>query len=176
MMNLILSMFNKSLVVFIVLTSLIKPYLKDDPKGDITLKGYHPPYCTNTEAEKGSTILYVTSNLNFKLRKDLEIYESKELESSFVEIINNKERNDIVGVIYRHPKMDTNIFIENNLSNLMNKFIKENKKKIYIAGDFNFDLFKFSSHHDTANFFNKMTSNLLTPLIIIPTSIQIMIH
>ena len=68
--------------------------LKDDPKVDITLKGYHPPYCTNTEAEKGGT-----SNLNFKLRKDLEMYKCKELESSFIEIINNKESNDIVVVI-----------------------------------------------------------------------------
>ena len=109
------------------------------------------------------TILYVTSHLNFKPRKDLEIYESKELESSFVEIINNKESNDIVGVIYRHPKMDTNIFIENKLTYLMNKLITENKNKIYIAGDFNFDLLKFASHQDTANIFNKMTSNLLTP-------------
>ena len=54
----------------------------------------------------------------------------------------------------------------------MNKLIKENKKNIYIAGDFNFDLLKFSSHHDAANVFNKMTSNLLTPLIIIPTKIN----
>ena len=53
----------------------------------------------------------------------------------------------------------------------MNKLITENKKKIYIAGDFNFDLLKFASHQDTAIFFNKMTSNLLT-LIIIPTRIN----
>ena len=93
-------------------------------------------------------------------------------ESSFVEIINSKESNDIVGVIYRHPKMATNIFIENKLTYLMNTLITENKKNIYIAGDFNFDLLKFASHQDTANFFNKMTSNLLTPLIIIPTKIN----
>ena len=124
--------------------------LKNDPKVDISLKGYHPPYCTNTGAEKGGTILYVTSHLNVKPRKDLEIYESKELDSSFVEIINSKESSDIVGVIYRHPKMDTNIFIENKLTYLMNKLITENKKKIYIAGDFNFDLLKFASHQDTA--------------------------
>ena len=105
--------------------------LKDDLKVDITLKGYHPPYCTNTEAEKRGTILYVTSNLNFKLRKDLEICESRELESSVIETINNKESNDIVGVIYRHPKMDTNIFIVNNLTNFMNKLIKENIKKVW---------------------------------------------
>ena len=38
--------------------------------------------------------------------------------------------------------MDTNIFIENKPTYLMNKLITENKKKIYIAGDFNFDLLK----------------------------------
>ena len=146
--------------------------LKDDPKIDISLEGYHPSYCTYTEAEKGGTILYVTKDLNFKPRKDLEIYENKELESSFIEIINDKESNNIVGVIYRHPKMDTNIFIENKLSYLMNKLVKENKKNIFIAGDFNFDLLKFSDHQDTANFFNKMTSNLFIPLIIVPTKIN----
>ena len=68
--------------------------------------------------------------------------------------------------------METDIFIENVLSDLMNKLDRENKKKIYIAGDFNFDLLKFSKHQDTANFFNKMTSNLLIPLIIVPTKIN----
>ena len=146
--------------------------LKNLPKVDILLQGYHPPQCTNTDAEKGGTILYVNADLNFKPRKDLKIYESKELESTFIEIINSKESNDIVGVIYRHPKMDTNTFIDGKLNHLLNKLIKENKKNIYITGDFNFDLLKFSSHNDTADFFNKMTSNLLMPLIIIPTKIN----
>ena len=62
-----------------------------------------------------------------------------------------------------HPKMETNIFIDNKLGALMNKLSKENKKNIYIAGNFNFDLLKFPQHEDTANFFNKMTSNLFIP-------------
>ena len=110
--------------------------------------------------------------MNFKPRKDLEIYESKELESSFVEIINKKSSNDIVGVIYRHPKMDTNVFIDKKLHHVTNILAKEKSKKIYIAGDFNFDLLKYSNHNDTANFFDKMTSNLLVPLILIPTKIN----
>ena len=83
-----------------------------------------------------------------------------------------KESNNSVGVIYRHPKMATNVFIDNKLGALMNKWSKENKKNIYIAGDFNFDLLKFSKHEDTANFFNKMTSNLFIPHIIVPTEIN----
>ena len=146
--------------------------LKGEPNVDISLTGFRQPYCTYTDADKGGTILYVTSDLNFKPRKDLEIYESKKLESSFIEIINNKESNNIVGVIYRHPKMETNIFIEDKLSDLMNRLSKEHKKKIYIAGDFNFDLLKFSKHEDTANFFNKMTSNLFIPHILAPTKIN----
>ena len=98
--------------------------------------------------------------------------ESRKLKSSFIEIINIKESNNIVGVIYRHPKMETNIFIDNKLGALMNKLSKENKKNIYIAGDFNFDLLKFSQHEDTANFFNKMTLNLFIPHIIVPTKIN----
>ena len=105
--------------------------LKGEPNVDISLKGYCQPYCTYTEAEKGGTLLYVNTDLNFKPRKDLEIYESKKIESSFIEIINNKESNNIVGVIYRHPKMETNIFIENKLDKLMKKLCKGNKNKLY---------------------------------------------
>ena len=106
--------------------------LKIEPQIDINLPGYHSPHCKFTEAEKGGTILYISKELNFKPRKDLEIYESKELESSFVEIINKKTSNDIVGVIYRHPNMDTNTFIDKKLNHITNILSKEKNKKIYI--------------------------------------------
>ena len=146
--------------------------LKNDPQIDIKLPGYHPPHCKFTEAEKGGTILYISTTLFYKPRKDLEIYESKELESSFIEIINKKTSNDIVGVIYRHPNMDTDKFIDEKLNHITNILAKEKNKNIYIAGDFNFDLLKYSNHSKTTNFFDKMTSNLLVPLIIIPTKIN----
>ena len=127
--------------------------LKSDPQIDIKLPGYHKPHCKKTEAEKGGTILYISDALTFKPRIDLEIYESKELESSFIEIVNKKSSNDIVGVIYRHPKMDTNVFIDNKLNQITNILVKEKNKNVYIAGDFNFDLLKYSEHPETANFF-----------------------
>ena len=117
-------------------------------------------------------MLYVKNELNYKPREDLEIYKSKDLESSFIEIINAKETNDIVGVIYRHPNMDTHIFTDDKLSTLLNKLSFENNKKIFIAGDFNFDLLKSSNHTDTLNFINKMTSNFLLPVITLPTKIN----
>ena len=104
--------------------------LKCVPQVDITLHGYHQPHCNFTEAEKGGTILYISDSLNFKPRKDLEIYQSKELESSFIEIISKKSFNDTVGVIYRHPKMDTVSFIDNKLTHITNILAKEKKRFI----------------------------------------------
>ena len=146
--------------------------LKGEPQVDISIPGFHSPYCKYTESEKGGTILYVSDKLNFKPRKDLEIYVSKELESSFIEIVNQKASNDIVGVIYRHPIMNTTDFIETRITQVVDKLAKEKNKKVYIAGDFNFDLLKYSSHGDTADFYDKMTANLLVPLILVPTKIN----
>ena len=76
-------------------------------------------------------VIYVTDDLNFKLRNDLNIYESKELESVFIEIVNAKKANDIVGVIYRHPSMEMDIFIkEDKLELLLSKLNCENIKNI----------------------------------------------
>ena len=88
--------------------------------------------------EKGGTILYISDKLHYKRRKDLEIYQKKELESTFVEIINKKSSNEIVGVVYRHPNMDTNVFTDDKLTNILHILSREKNKKIYITGDFNF--------------------------------------
>ena len=58
-----------------------------EPLHDITLPNYHIEH-TPTEASKGGTLLYISNKLNYKIRKDLEIYESKKIESTFIEIIN----------------------------------------------------------------------------------------
>ena len=72
---------------------------------DISLQGYQAPICTQTEATKGRVLLYVSNELDFRLRPDLNIYQAKGVESIFVEIINKNKCNDFVGVIYRHPSM-----------------------------------------------------------------------
>ena len=63
-------------------------------------------------------------------------------------------------------------FIEAKLSQVVDKLAKEKNKKVYIAGDFNFDLLKYANHGDTADFYDKMTANLLVPLILVPTKIN----
>ena len=59
-------------------------------------------------------------------RSDLNIYKKFEFESTFVEIINPKKSNTILGTIYRHPKMDETKF-NNILNNLLKKINQEEK-------------------------------------------------
>ena len=133
--------------------------LNRDPIVDIKLTGYQTPIITLTEAAKGGTMIYVAERINFKSRKDLEIYQCKDLESTFIEIINPKESNHIIGEIYRHPNMNTSQFNDNKLNELLGKLSHEMNRKVYIAGDFNFDLLKTSTL-DTSLFYEKFTSNI----------------
>ena len=146
--------------------------LKNKPTTNISIPGYQEPIITKMEAEKGGTMIYVAEGINFKHRNDLEIYQCNDLESTFIEIINPKESNDIIGVIYRHPNMNTHEFIDVKLDELLLKLPQEKNKKVFITGDFNFDLLKTTTHTDTSNFYNKITSNLLIPVISLPTKIN----
>ena len=64
--------------------------MNKDPIIDINIPGYQNPSLTKTEAGKGGTMIYVAEGLNFKPRKNLEIYQTNDLESTFIEIINHK--------------------------------------------------------------------------------------
>ena len=77
---------------------------------------------TPTETCAGGTLLYITNRLSYKCRNDLNIYKKNELESTFIEIVNPKKSNIIVGVIYRHPSMELTDFECNYLNNCITKF------------------------------------------------------
>ena len=85
-----------------------------NPVFNLELSGYNH-YQTPSECDKGGTLLYFKSHFKNKRRKDLEekMYKSCELESVFIEIINEGKKNTIYGCIYRHPSMDIEEFNKN---------------------------------------------------------------
>ena len=87
---------------------------------------------SRTESSAGGTFLYIANHLSYKSRSELNIYKKFELESSFVEIMNPKKSNIIVGTIYRHPKIDVGKF-KNILSNLLKKINQEKKQCFFQA-------------------------------------------
>ena len=102
------------------------------------LPGYHN-YIGNTgTSAKSGCGIYLNKDLNYIPRKDLNVSladTSFEIETCWIEIINNNKPNTLVGVVYRHPhKNDTNSI--DLLNNTIKKINKENKQ-IILSGDFN---------------------------------------
>ena len=143
-----------------------------NPIVDFHLDGYHPPIGTPTESSKGGVLMYISDSLKYIERPKLNIYESKHVESLFVEIKNHKSKNNIVGVVYRHPSSNELKFNDVLLRNLLFRLNNENNKNIFIAGDFNFDLIKASTHQPTSDFYDMLSTNFLLPTILLPTKIN----
>ena len=99
----------------------------------------YPLEFTPTETSAGGTPLYIANHLSHKGRNDLNIYKKNELESTFVEIVNPRKSNIIVGVTYRHPSMDLTDFNYNYLNKLLENISIE-QKSIFLLGDFSVNL------------------------------------
>ena len=148
-----------------------KLFKKEKPKFDIKLTGYEC-FHVDTESDKGGSLLYISDSINTKKRPDLEalLYDSEFLESTFIEIINPKKKNIIVGCIYRHPSMDLEKFNTEFLNPFLEVLDKEDKRK-FLLGDFNVDLLKLDEDSYSSNYFDSLTSSLFIPHIIHPTRI-----
>ena len=74
-------------------------------------QGYNIEH-TPTESSNGRTLLYTKQGINYKLRKDLQIYKSKELESTFIEVLEPgmPGNNMIIVCICCHPSMELSGF------------------------------------------------------------------
>ena len=70
----------------------------------------------------------------YQQETDAYIYKKNELEFTFIEIVNPKKLNIIVGVIYRHPSMDLTDFNCNYLNKLLENISKE-QKSVFLLGD-----------------------------------------
>ena len=92
------------------------------------MPGYNIEH-TPTDSSNGGTLLYIKQGINYKLRNDLQIYKSKELKSTFIEVLEPgmQKNNMIIGCIYPHPSMELSEFNNHFLSVLLEKISKEKK-------------------------------------------------
>ena len=141
------------------------------PLTNCDLPGYNYAH-TPTKGVKGGALLYISDNLQYTERVDLDsiAYKDKELESKFIEIIQTDDKNIIVGCIYRHPSMSVNEFNNDYLTPLLDKASSENKL-IFLTGDFNVDLLKADTNKDFAEYLDNLSSYDFHPHIILPTRV-----
>ena len=136
---------------------------------DIELSNYEIQ--DHNRSFQGRNFLYISKKLNYKRRKDLEIYKSKNIESTFIEIINERGKNTIVGCIYKHHTISPKDFTE-LMSTVLPKILKE-KKICYLAGDFNRNLLQLENNSEMEHFFDELTNQNFTLLSTTPTRITI---
>ena len=149
--------------------SLTETWLNDETSENFNLNNYNF-VCSNRANRKGGGVgFYISNNLNYKLRTDLNIYEEGIIESLFIEIISTTSKNIILGNIYRPPSGNFEIF-ENKLNEILAN-VDKTKKISYLTGDFNIDLLK----SDVCEYSNRFCEQLFTssffPLINKPTRI-----
>ena len=125
---------------------------------------------TPIESRVGGILVYFSKSIAYKPKKDLNISKIQELESTFIERINHKKSNIILGLVYSHPKLDPNEFNDKYMNKLLYIITNENKTS-FLLGDFNIDLFKYDSHTSINKFLDSLSSNVVLIYILHPTRV-----
>ena len=86
------------------------------------------------------------------------------IESTFIEILNKKQKNLIIGCVYKHPKHEVKDFTNNHMMPLLDKLSNENKD-IMITDDFKINLINCNDDQNTSNFLDAMLSHFFLPFI-----------
>ena len=116
----------------------------------VDIAGYSFIHKHRTEKSGGGVGMYIKSEIEYKLRNDLIPSDQQSFESLFVEICRPKEKNIIVGTIYRP---------------LLTKISREKNKLCYLLGDYNLNLIGHYCHQQTSDFLDLMYSCMFYPLI-----------
>ena len=144
---------------------ITETWLNSNSPSMFNLHNYDFIRADRAQGKGGGVGMYVDNQLRVKPRPDIHIQGSEDL---FIEILNDKDKNIIVGTIYRPPGNCIDMFSD-NFDEELNKILRENKK-IYLMGDFNIDLSN-STHNNVSKFINVLRSNGFYPHINQPTRI-----
>ena len=153
----------------------LETWQKDEPHEYFHLEGYKLEYKNRTPTKRGGGVcLYVKEHLRYKVRNDLITHAlcSDGIDCLFIEIDRVGYKNIIVGVIYRPPDQDINVFNQFT-DQLLSTITKNENKLVYIIGDFNINLLNEDVHALTNEFINIISSLSMYPSITIikPTRI-----
>ena len=143
-------------------------WLRDDSHS-VDIDGYRFIHKNRPNRTSGGVGLYISENLEFKLRPDLCFDNPDIAKSLFIEIKKPKGKNIIVGIVYRAPNLHPDDFLSKN-TEVLDKISRENKI-CYLLGDFNLNLINFQTHNPTGEFLDDMYSHMFFPLITRPSRI-----
>ena len=153
--------------------AISESWLKDHNAPLYCLDGYQAEHNVRPNKGGGGVSLYIKQDIEYITRTDL-TYQNECIESLFIEISKGQIENDsdvIIGVIYRPPNTDVQLFNE-YMTNILDLIKCENKTS-YLLGDYNLNLINAENHEPTQEFTDLMYSHALFPSITKPTRVTI---
>ena len=166
-----LSYFLSTLPVSFACIGLTETWINEISFDNFHYDGYNHIGKYRENRTGGGVSILLRNTVTFQPRNDLSRFNSS-FESCFIEINKsqfNTSTNIIVGVVYRIPGSDTDMFIDYYKEVL--DLIKSEKKLGYIMGDFNLNLLNSESHVPTNEFIDINLVSSFVPLITRPTRI-----
>ena len=146
-------------------------WLKPDTDNLYQLRNYNYVSSVRQTRIGGGVCLQIHNSIKFLKIPNFTLNEDH-IECVFIEVTHlpNATSKPIIGVVYRPPNSDSNLFfteIERILSNVSSR-----QRPCYIMGDFNFDLLSIGGNNNCEHFSEIMHSNSFFPLIDKPTRIK----
>ena len=77
--------------------------------------------------------MYISDKISYKLRNNLNIYGSKQLESDFIEVLIPNKQNLLIGTVYKDLSMNVSKSNHEYLTEVLTKMKNENKNIILRA-------------------------------------------
>ena len=133
-------------------------------------EGYSPYIGSTGSSLKGGCGLYISNDMKYQPRKDLNIKIKEahcEVETCWIELIIENQPNFLICVVYRHPKKDDTKTTE-NISATLDK-IKKEKKKTLVIGDTNYDLLNHERNNNISTFLRGKSQFEISTLSVNPT-------
>ena len=150
---------------------ITETWLKDSNCDLFGLTGYNMIESHRGTQGGGGVSIYVRDHISFIERPDLNQFDNS-IESIFIEVNKdqlNTTKNILIGVIYRPPNQDMDIFNE-KISEMLETIRKE-EKFCYLLGDCNINILNYESHRLTGDFVDLLSNYSFLPLITRPTRI-----
>ena len=139
-------------------SALTETWLKDNDYDNFDIPGYSLTKINRENKIGGGVCIFTKENLNIKLRNDINVgANDTSIESLFIEVVNEKTKNIIIGTLYRPPNNKFHDF-ETHLKATLSNINKQNKL-CYIMGDFNIDLLKYNQCNFSNQLFNQFSSS-----------------
>ena len=152
---------------------LVETWMSYDNVDTFSIEGYTHEFLCRENRRGGGVSIFISNKIpHYKIRDDLSIINDS-YECIFIEVEKNvfqTSSNIIVGVLYRMPNTDINIF-NKYIEKIYTDIINKENKIIYFMGDTNINLLNEESHDLTAEFSNINYSHSVIPLINKPTRV-----